>query len=111
MTDVKSLIVMVILVVGCAPLGCRRPARSPAKGASEWNEALREEVFPRASFDLSCPAEQLSGQCLDARCRTAGITGCNRKATYVYVQGGQSGWGHGGGTWVMNSDERPAGKP
>ena len=63
-------------------------------------QQVREEVGPRAAFDLNCPKEQLRFQCLDSGCYTAGVTGCGRKCTYVYVrQPGQMG-----GQWVLNGD-------
>ena len=56
---------------------------------------IRQEVFPRASFDLSCPAEQFTGQCLDTHCTTAGIKGCGRQATYLFIRRT--------GQWMMNT--------
>jgi len=61
----------------------------------------------RASFDLSCPQQQMSSQVLvDARNvagqpmngASVGYTGCGKKAAYVFVDG--TGW-------VMNGPVQP----
>lgn len=69
---------------------------------SSWPKTLRE----RASFDLSCSAEQLNltplqklpgcfgGPCL----KVAGVSGCDKKATYLFVAELNQ--------WVMNSAEK-----
>ena len=63
----------------------------------------------RASFDLSCPNEQimiarLDGGDLDAVMYSAGATigtsGCDKKATYVLAPGGING------TWILNSQAK-----
>lgn len=55
-----------------------------------YNES-KQEVLRRASFDLSCPPEQMtiqilagSGGSVEAP-RQYGVTGCDRKAVYVRV--------------------------
>lgn len=63
----------------------------------------RSNLVSRSTFDLSCPAEQItvtvlegSDSCLggiDACGRVAGVRGCGQQATYVNVRG----------TWVQNS--------
>jgi hypothetical protein len=40
-------------------------------------------VLDRAAFDLTCPKEQLHSQELGDE-RTVGVSGCGRRATYVY---------------------------
>ena len=53
-----------------------------------------DELRTRAAFDLSCAAAQLKVTCLKedsgpwggSRCVTAGVFGCDQKATYVRVQ-------------------------
>jgi hypothetical protein len=57
----------------------------------------------RAAFDLSCPGTDLELIELNRGANTAGVdsvygvTGCGRRATYIYM---------GAHTWVMNSDEQ-----
>jgi hypothetical protein len=80
--SVSIFLVSAVLSFGCA-------------GKVSNADFIRQEVFPRAAFDISCPTEQLTGQCLDARCTTAGVKGCGRQATYVFVRGS--------GQWVMNT--------
>lgn len=46
-------------------------------------------LLERASFELSCPAEQLTARDLGNE-TTAGITGCGKKAVYKYL--GVNGW-------------------
>jgi hypothetical protein len=53
----------------------------------------------RASFEISCPLDQLSAQQLDRM--TIGVTGCAKKVVYVLVVG------VGGGKWVLNSSSEP----
>ena len=68
-------------------------------GCGSNADAIRKEVIPRATFELSCPGEQLTGQCLDESCNTVGVSGCGKKATYVYLKQPHSL----SGQWVMNT--------
>ncbi len=62
----------------------------------------------RAAFDLSCPAEELKltplekiPQCFGGPCiQTAGIQGCGKKATYVWLSKSEQ--------WVLNSGSQEA---
>ena len=58
------------------------------------------QLRTRAAFDLSCPEDQLTLSDL-GRPTVQGVSGCGRKASYVYVNG----------TWVMNSDSQPQSRP
>jgi hypothetical protein len=42
----------------------------------------RGELLTRASFDLSCPRRELAVQDLGGR--TAGVSGCGQRASYVW---------------------------
>jgi len=42
---------------------------------------IREQLLPRAPFDLNCPAEQVEVTQRDPV--TAGASGCGRRITYV----------------------------
>ena len=60
-------------------------------------------VTNRASFELSCPAEQLKPRILNAQSRggwvtSIGITGCDHRLVYVLTSTG----------WVLNSDSGAA---
>ena len=65
-------------------------------GSSKWFEHRgNAKLAQRASFDLSCPEDELSFSPLDDY-KTVGVIGCERRATYIYVSDS--------GTWVMNSE-------
>jgi hypothetical protein len=51
------------------------------------------QLKKRASFDMGCPAEQLTTTPLGGS--STGVTGCGKQITYVYISG--SGW-------LQNSD-------
>ena len=42
------------------------------------------QLIKRASFDLSCPKEQVKWTELDSNRTTYGAAGCGQRATYVY---------------------------
>ncbi|MFO0759414.1 MAG: hypothetical protein U0359_23170 [Byssovorax sp.] len=75
--------VVIFVAVGGSMLGCVSSA---------------EVVKDRASFDLSCPREQIVAQELGNH-MTMGVSGCGKKATYVYTSDGR---------WLMNSAQSPA---
>ena len=60
----------------------------------------KEALANRASFELSCPAADLQfvGVGNDSNYRSVGVSGCGKKAVYVYTNS----------VWVLNSDEHPA---
>jgi hypothetical protein len=53
----------------------------------------------RASFDFNCPQEKLTLVELDSHGITQGVTGCNHKATYIWVCGQKQSC-----MWVMNTN-------
>ena len=62
-------------------------------------------VTSRASFDLSCPAEELELTVLSTEgarklANQIGVTGCGRKAVYVYFSSSD--------TWIADSAITPA---
>ena len=66
-------------------------------GSCVWLDDLRT----RAAFDLNCPREQLQLTFIDEK--TRGVSGCDKRATYlVDVRRHPSGWGTEA-TWIMNS--------
>lgn len=79
-------------------------ATTGAAGAGKvrWPPGLQA----RAAFDLSCAAEELKltpleklPGCFGGTClKTAGIEGCGKKVTYLFVQPGDQ--------WVLNSTSR-----
>jgi hypothetical protein len=80
-----ALFVAPVLLAGCAQPGFR-PRTS-------WFDERKEWLKDRAAFDLDCPAGQLKTQELGNE-RTVGVTGCGRRATYLYQRGQDA--------WVMN---------
>jgi len=76
------------LLSGCALVGSEAWFGSEREGES----ALVE----RAAFDLECESEDLSIICLST-CKTVGVTGCGKKATYVFVNR----------RWLMNTESTP----
>ena len=56
------------------------------------------QLTARASFDMSCPQQRLT--VTDLGERTKGVSGCGKRATYVFHQIGEDA-NHG--DWVMNS--------
>ena len=65
----------------------------------KWKSAL-----DRATFDLSCPKNELQATVIDSQ--TVGVTGCGQKATFVLnttMEPTYMGFASKH-TWVMNSD-------
>ena len=60
-----------------------------------WNSVERKwySVLDRATFDLSCPKDQIQVQELGSKTQV-GVSGCDKKATYVLTS-------HG---WIQNTD-------
>jgi hypothetical protein len=90
-----SLLVASTIAVGCFPHSDAPPPKTPG-----------EELRTRASVDLNCPEANL--QMVDLGNNARGMTGCGKRATYLYV------CKRGGGlmddcTWVQNSDAKPSG--
>ena len=80
-------------VAGCAKV----TVNGHTLRADVWERDERA-IRERASFDLSCPAEQLELRVLDVSgnfARQVGVTGCGQQAVYVDPQ--QTSM------WVMNS--------
>ncbi|MEM9693203.1 MAG: hypothetical protein AAGA56_11705 [Myxococcota bacterium] len=93
---VARRVVSPLAILLCLPLSA---CSGIIVGTQTWfdtNQTGKALLARRASFDLSCPAEQLSFMCLQ-NCETAGVSGCGQKASYVYVDSG----------WVLNSDSKP----
>ena len=68
---------------------------SESKSPGEQNaEDLKTELIPRAAYDLGCAPEKLTAKCIDPPCRTAGVSGCGKQATYLFGTLGR---------WIMNS--------
>lgn len=103
MTD-RSLIAMCAAACLCL-LGCVATTKGRVV------DLYRETGLQRASFDLRCPAAEISAQALSApaerdyrlirgerpfpmRGDTVGVRGCGREAVYIYDQG------HG---WINNT--------
>lgn len=74
---------------GCAPTVEER-----------WETAL-QDLSKRASFDLDCPASELTFHELSDPSEQ-GVTGCDQRVTYIMVP--YTGW-------VLNSVDHPATKP
>ncbi len=67
-------------------------------GAIDRARARRmEEVRPRASFDFGCAEADLQLHALNEDSLTVGVTGCGKRATYVYASPY--------GPWVLNALE------
>jgi hypothetical protein len=84
MTRAWLLASLVLVLVGCG--GAIRESRM---------SNFRQDVLPRAAFELGCSAEQLAVS--DVSPETAewegammGVEGCGNRAVYVYVSG--TGW-------------------
>lgn len=59
-------------------------------GCASFANNKQTAVRSRATFDLSCPAEQLKLTPLSSEAMeraTYGVSGCGKKATYVFVPG------------------------
>lgn len=78
-------------------------------GCAGFSANLREkrqaDLRQRASFEFSCPADQLQITPLDDNAAshgggTTGVSGCGKKATYI--------WDAFGTGWIMNSKGRPS---
>jgi len=69
------------------------------------NEARLNNVKQRASFDMGCPEARLEAVCLGTEgagyCKTTGVTGCSKKATYTLVS--TSGTPGSQREWILNS--------
>lgn len=60
-------------------------------GCASFANTKRTAVSSKAAFDLGCPAEQLQLTALSSEAMeraTYGVTGCGKKASYIYVPGG-----------------------
>lgn len=79
-------------LAGCAGL-------SVYGSRAQFESYTRAPLLRRASFDLSCPAEQLQsrpvGQQSDGY-DSIGVAGCGRRATYVLR----------GGSWILSAAPR-----
>ena len=63
-----------VMLLACSMHGCSR------------NAALRDELATRASFDFSCPRNDLQFRILERHLdtvRTYGVSGCGQRGTYV----------------------------
>lgn len=59
-------------------------------GCASFANNKRQAVSAKAAFDLSCPADQLRLSPLSSENMeraTYGVTGCGKKASYVFVPG------------------------
>ncbi|NUP12821.1 MAG: hypothetical protein HOW73_42830 [Polyangiaceae bacterium] len=77
------VLAFVFLSVGCGP-----------SFAERFQEIEIPRLKDRASFDLGCPKEQLQTQTLGGNLATQGVSGCDKRATYVQTSSG----------WVLNSE-------
>lgn len=68
---------VLLLAMGCAVNSAR------------YNEEKIEYIKDRASFEMSCPKEKLSGRPINQNNTQFGIVGCGKKAVYIQSQ---SGW-------------------
>jgi hypothetical protein len=68
-------------------------AAGPLGGCHYYVGGRPSTLMDRAAFDLACPKEQLKSQQLGDE-RTMGVSGCGRRATYVYD--------HGRDNWFLN---------
>jgi hypothetical protein len=81
-------------------------------GAATW-----AQLRARASFDMDCPVAQLTIHEIDVR--TAGVTGCSQRMTYVESCESHTAYGGPGGsmyasrdhcTWMLNTEAKPRAK-
>jgi len=96
-------------VLGVAAFACLASAGTTYPRPSKHDVAT---LRSRAAFDLGCPAEQLQFFKIDDR--TAGVSGCNRQATYIlmcdrndYDRRDEST----GCTWLVNASAESAPAP
>jgi hypothetical protein len=83
---------ILILALVASSTGCDLPdSKYSHKPTVVFEE---DQLRDRAAFDLDCKADQLSVVAL-GNLRTAGVSGCDKRATYLYGLDG---------TWVMNTD-------
>ena len=57
-------------------------------GCASNLDTFKKDNLPRAAFEMNCPADQVTATEFDYN--TIGLTGCNKKAVYVYLKG--TGW-------------------
>ena len=80
-----------------------------AMGGQSWfehNDSGKEALVKRASFDLECAADQIQFTGLGKNgheYESVGVSGCNKKAVYLYVFGHNTA-----GRWVLNTDATKA---
>jgi len=67
-----SIFVSIVLGIGCA----------------SNVDTFKQDTLPRASFELSCPKEQLT--VTELSYTEMGVDGCGKKVVFVYVRG--QGW-------------------
>jgi hypothetical protein len=103
-TVMISCAVLTLGAAGCRPITSVVPASPQSvqdEMDAEWMDTLREELFPRAAFDLECPRAELQAHCLDnGNCETVGVTGCGKRATYVLIDKRSRGLP---GKWAMDA--------
>lgn len=98
----KSLIGsnMLLGLLAAATILCTVACGPPAPGIN-----MPRTLSKRASFDLSCPEEQLVGVGLSSN--SHGVSGCGKKVTYVCAKGAYGICD----TWIMNSADSSASSP
>ena len=87
-----------LIAIGLTVAGC---GKGLAPSRTEYDAKLRQ----RAAFDLGCPEAELTLVPLADGDLPAsqGVTGCGKKATYVFSMGS--------GAWVKNDDGTAATAP
>jgi len=95
MCEASVMTRFVLLALGLLVFGCNRHTVITVSGIEVYEEYWRRaanEVTARATFDMSCPAEELELHLLMKVVRRPsqiGVDGCGRRVTYVLTD---SGW-------------------
>jgi hypothetical protein len=85
------LVTLSILGLGLGVAAC--VSSQPRQRRTSWQEQRSTLLQERAAFDFSCSKDQLRMQELGQEF-TVGVTGCGRRAVYVYDYGHDA--------WFMN---------
>ena len=80
-------------------------AASGCATAGPATETSMQNLRNKASFDMNCPAAELSIVHLSGQCGTTsynmcmqGVTGCGQRASYLYLTAG---------SWTLESSSKP----
>ena len=89
-----GLLLLGLSVSACAAQRVYVPGETYSRAeVEEVNRRRTEALLGRAAFDTRCTAAEVRFTCLqadvDGFCITAGIEGCQQRATYVWAHTGQ----------------------